>query len=518
MTAVREPELATSLSFLGPDEPDHHAPDCSRTLRSGQLLRLLTRQLFAYRAGSVAPAPDLATEVPTVTNGGLSPDGRTYRLRLRRGVFWDAQGARELTAGDVVRGLKRVALPTAAHARGYFTATVGGMQDYCDEYDVRFAGRHRTAPDLAQFHVAHDIAGVRALDRETVEIRLIEPANDFLHILATGVAAAAPREYDYYLPDSPALHRNAPSVGPYRISRMLSRGRDLVLEPNPRWSPQTDPIRRRTADLIRVGPGIGEPDLAWRFTTLGWGEVEDVFPGPLGYGPGPYLAVNLDRSRRESPVARWAVRRALAVAIDKVAVWAAATAVPGVTAVIQHGLLPPGSPGYGGAEPLAADRGDPDRARQELVRAGYPDGLDLTLAVRPGDRNSRVVAVLRDGLARAGIRLDLRDRYGVTPWDLALESHIPDWYGNHPRTAVEPLVRGGTPPGSSNLGGYHNPVVDRLMNYALRDQDSIRAADLWRKVDAMVMADMPIVPILAHACGPCAAAAGAPPRVRWFAG
>ncbi len=50
-------------------------------------------------------APVLATEVPTVKNGGISADGRTYVFKIRKGVRF--HNGQVLTAGDVAYSLKR---------------------------------------------------------------------------------------------------------------------------------------------------------------------------------------------------------------------------------------------------------------------------------------------------------------------------------------------------------------------------------------------------------------------------
>src|SRR3984885_13705729 len=34
------------------------------------------------------PYPELVTEIPTLTNGGISPDGKTITWHLRKGVRW----------------------------------------------------------------------------------------------------------------------------------------------------------------------------------------------------------------------------------------------------------------------------------------------------------------------------------------------------------------------------------------------------------------------------------------------
>ena len=45
-------------------------------------------------------SPILATEVPTVANGGISADGKTYTFTIRKGVTFHEGG--ELTPEDVV--------------------------------------------------------------------------------------------------------------------------------------------------------------------------------------------------------------------------------------------------------------------------------------------------------------------------------------------------------------------------------------------------------------------------------
>jgi peptide/nickel transport system substrate-binding protein len=49
--------------------------------------------------------PVLATEVPTLANGGISPDGKTYIFRIRKGVQFHEGG--ELTPDDVAYSFKR---------------------------------------------------------------------------------------------------------------------------------------------------------------------------------------------------------------------------------------------------------------------------------------------------------------------------------------------------------------------------------------------------------------------------
>jgi peptide/nickel transport system substrate-binding protein len=543
MAGEGEPTAAGATGwFLGPGQADHLDPANDYTVRPEQLLRLLTRRLFGYGAAPqpeqspFAPVPDLVESEPTQANGGLSPDGLTYRLAVRRGVWWDAQYPRELTAHDIVRGLKRVAHPMRPEVRRYFTDTIVGMREYCEAYRAAFdGGNPSTGPDLAQFHMRHQLAGVRAVDRETLVIRLLQPANDFLHLLAAAAAAAAPREYDYYLPDSYELMRNAPSIGPYRvaapyrIARGLERGRDLVLEPNPRWDPGTDRVHPSPAQIIRitrdepVGPVVRRPDSpAWRLTM-------SHQQATSGWGVGPYLAVNL-RERGGGPTAALGVRHAISYAADRAAIQEVMAKAPGVTTVVQRGLFPPGSPGHGAGDafPSATERGDPGRARHLLAEAGYPRGVRLTMAVPDSELDRRIATSLGASLARAGIAIDQEIippgrltrtlRESVTRWDLALASLIPDWFGNNGRSIAGSLLRGGAEPGEANHGGYHNTAVERLLARALAEPDPSLATTLWRQLDDAVTQDLPVIPLVAHSCGPCTATAGAVPDLAWMFG
>ncbi|MEN3310449.1 MAG: peptide/nickel transport system substrate-binding protein [Micromonosporaceae bacterium] len=492
------------LRLLGPRRPAHGTAAGPYTIRSGQVLRLLTRQLFGYPGSRPAlsapdPVPDAATAVPTVDNGGLSPDRRTYRLHIRQDLLWDAQQARQLVSGDFIRGFKRIAFPTAARGRHYLTDTIEGMAEYCAAFQAAFGEQAPTAPDLAQFQRAHPVAGLSAVDSQTLEIRLRGPASDFLHILATGFAAAAPREYDYYVPDSHELYRNATSAGPYRALRRRSLGHDLVLEPNPRWQPDSDPIRARTAGLIEIcaDGGTEPPGAASPFAPA------SAVPGePAQRGPN-FLTCLVFNPDATGSVRSAVVRRAVAVAIERGQLAAAAAQVPGATARPLYGLVTPGSPGY--REESAA--GDPALARRLLADAGYRDGVRLSLrGTDTATAAGPVVDALSASLARAGIWLVPARRPDA--WDLRLLDWTPDWYGDNGRAVAGALLR--------KAGGRYDSGVDRLVEAALAEPDPARTDQMWREVDLAVRREAPVIALSATECRCCVPMQDAGPEVHWL--
>jgi peptide/nickel transport system substrate-binding protein len=167
-------------------------------------------------------------------------------------------------------------------------------------------------------------------------------------------------------------------------------------------------------------------------------------------------------------------------------------------------------PGYD-PYPSPGDRGDPERARQMLAEAGYPNGLTLKLLYRTSGRGPALAQTVQASLEKAGIRTELVPstgsdfyaKYLQNPenaqrgvWDLGLATWVPDWYGNNGRSMIQALFDGRTVgPNSTNYGAYDNPEVNRLIDVALSaltDEASIAA---WRDAATLIMEDAGVVPL-----------------------
>jgi peptide/nickel transport system substrate-binding protein len=526
------------LRLLGPGDPDHLDPASAYHIRPGQLLRVLSRQLFACRptrdaphpSQMFAPVPDVARALPGPEDGSLSTDQRTFTIRLRPDVWWDSTPPRTVTARDFVRGFKRLADPRIGGGRDFFAETVRGMGRYCATFDSEVDARIATADELARFHRTHDIAGVRAVGEGVLVIELTRPANDFLNLLTTGFLVAVPEEHDGYVPSSPELLCGSVSCGPYRVAGHADN--HVFLERNPTWRAESDPIRRQVFDSIQVrkvaaqGPAAGRLDLAWSFGVVSWDAPDpDQLALPAsypGYTLNPYLVFNLHSRGRGAALRDVRVRRAIAYGVDKAAIERVFAPLDGVVVARQHSILAPGSVGHRPFNPYVtpSDRGAPGVARRLLTEAGYSGGLTLVIAVRDVGLHLAVAEELRRALTVCGVTLDVRTypaaRYYSAllsdpamarggAWDIAVPGWTPDWHGNNGRTAVAPLFRTDRGLGAANYGGYSNPAVDQAIDAALAERDPSRSADLWHEVDTRIMADVPVVPILAFACRCCAA-------------
>lgn len=96
----RHPWTQAGIVRLGePDEPDSLNPLYANNAAADQISTLLYAHVFRYDLRGRL-LPDIATTVPTYQNGGISRDGRTITLHLRRGMTW-ADGA-PLDGRDIV--------------------------------------------------------------------------------------------------------------------------------------------------------------------------------------------------------------------------------------------------------------------------------------------------------------------------------------------------------------------------------------------------------------------------------
>ncbi|GLZ42295.1 ABC transporter substrate-binding protein [Actinokineospora sp. NBRC 105648] len=530
------PRRGGVLRLYGPGSMDHVDPATSFFMLSGQIIRLFTRQLFAYPPieglrdwRELNPVADVATEIPTVANGGISADRLTYTVHLRPGVRWDTSPEREVTAADFVRGFKRMCNPVLrSGAIHYFTSTIVGMAEFCDAYTAAVPADPSPA-DLAGFQDTHEIAGLRAPDDRTLEFHLLRPATDFIHILATAFTSPAPVEYDAFLPDSDEFRRGVRSCGPYRLTEYV-HGERLHLDPNPSWRKEADPVRCGHLDGVHVTmvptatPAevehqirSGAADLSWASPVTEPYAVNPANPEDnLGYAVNPYLAFNMVSPNADGAVTKLKVRQAIAFAVNKAAMIDIFDNLSAGTVMWPaHTAIPPGNYGYRDYDlyPTPGDRGDPDRARALLVEAGYGDGLTLTVVHRDMDANPEVAQQLEVDLAKIGISLRLvgfghaehyprlqdpaNARAGT--WDIAVAAWTPDWFGDNGRAFLQPMFQTNAVAGTGNYGCYSNPEVDRLIDHALSLSDPDAASAAWHEVDLLIMRDAAIVPVLVHA-------------------
>jgi peptide/nickel transport system substrate-binding protein len=526
------PQRGGTLTLVGQGDVDHLDTSSIYSGVTYTIERAFTRQLVTYPATGTTSmpsnlVPDIATQVPTAANGGVTGGGRTYTYHLKQGVDWNTSPARQVTAADVVRGIELLCNPASpTGAPGYYESTIVGMNAWCKS----FLAVKPTVAAIKAFIAGHKLAGVQAVNPSTVRFHLTQPASDFNNIMSLPFSSPAPVEYLQYVPDSAAFRAHTISDGPYQITTYKPNNQ-IVLERNPAWKASTDHVRHAWVDKIQVTEGqtsqsvqqqleVGTADMEWDAQVPPQSLPElsakkdpnlDIYQaGSLD----PYMVINFQSPSSSHATSKLPVRQAIEYAVDKAGVMQV-NGGPLLNAPLNQ-VITPGNAGYHRFDiyPSAGNHGNAAKAKQLLTKAGYGSGLTLTLMYDDVDPDPQIAQVVQSSLGKAGIKVTLRQvpqsslygNYLVTPsqakqgaWDLALVDWGPDWFGNNGRTTVQPLLEGSTyGPGSSDYGDYNSAAENRFIERALA-APSAAASDLaWSQADRQAMKDAAIVPIDVH--------------------
>jgi peptide/nickel transport system substrate-binding protein len=469
------------------------------------LLRGMVRELYSFDSRiegerSLQPVPDLA-DGPYQ----LSPDGRTYTFRIRRGVRYAPPADREVQARDFIYAVERQLDPAHPSPNPY-SRLIRGVGAFA-------AGK------------AREISGMQAPDPHTLRITLDRPASDFPSLLTLPFFSPVPEDHaaGYTLGRDYGQHLIA--TGPYRL-RQYTPGRSIELVRNENWDPRTDPLRRAWVDKVSVS--IGKSETAIR-QAIESGEADlnlDAVPPPVAdlqrlsndpslskrfsietTGCMHYLTLQMDAG----PTRSLAVRQAVNYAIDRQAVvLAIGGSYAGEPATT---VLSPTLAGHSPFDlyPSQDHAGDPDKARQLLAGAGYPNGVKLTYVGQSSPKWKALYEVLRSSLGRAGIRLEPTFYKGLEAYTRSLwvrarrDQHqlgaarvCPDVPGNGSRSIIGVLLDGRTITATSNnnYGDYNNPRVNALIDQANAARDDGARSAIWGQIDRLVMQDAAWAPLV----------------------
>ncbi|MBN9609934.1 MAG: ABC transporter substrate-binding protein [Actinobacteria bacterium] len=529
VNASGSPVTGGTLKIVGNADVDHLDTVGGYYTTTYTLERAFTRQLFANPASTdpakaISVVPDVATDLPTKANGGLSADGKTYTIHLRPDVMWNTSPARPVTAQDFVLGFKRLCNPTqnSVGAPGYYEGVIVGMTEYCDAFA-------KVKPDVADFKTfmtTHDISGIKAVDNSTIQFTLVNPASDFPNILTLPFGSAAPVEYLNYLPDSAEFRQHTISDGPYYIASYTA-GQSYTLKPNPAWKQSSDPIRHQYLSEIDVtlGPdeaavqqqiAAGTADMEWDTTvpTADVPQLKATKDPRMGiyanYDTNPFEIFNLQSPNNGGALSKAAVRQALEYAVDKTAI-GKIYGGPNLNTPLNQ-VIPPGNVGYKefNLYQTPNDAGDPAKCKSLLAAAGYPNGLTLKDPYRTSGKHPDVYQSIQADFAKCGVKVegfpvkasDFYGKYLSDPkaakqgaWDIAEPGWVPDWYGNNARAVMEPLFDGRHyGPGSTDWGDYNNDTVNKDIDTALTSTDPAEVDKAMHEADMQVMKDAAFIP------------------------
>lgn len=413
------------------------------------------------------PTPDLAAEVPTLANGGISADGRTVTYHLRRNVRW--QDGAPFTSADVAFSFHAVMNPRnpVAERRGYDDVTSVATPD---AFTVVFHLKEPFAPFV------ETVFGENDAPLRIVPAHLLARYPDLVH-----------RSFDA-----------APiGTGPYRLVKYV-RGDEAEYAANDDYFLGKPRIARIVVRFV--------PDDTTRATELRTGEADFAdyvsfatmhalanVPNLRVLAPSAPIVYELAMNAARKPLDDVRVRRALAQAIDRAAI--ARTTTYGFGTVATADAYPH-SPAYDPA--LRAQPYDPAAAKRGLGALRRP--LEL-LAVAGNPTSSSIAVQVQAMLAAVGVRVNVR---AVSPmlfgapeamggllasgtFDLAVMPYVG---GQDPDNSAR-FACAAIPPEGQNMERLCDPRIDAAERVQLRSADPRARIAALRTIERLLIEDVP---------------------------
>ncbi len=246
-----------TLSYL--TEPSSLDPAIAYNVIDWSVEHDVFQSFFRYTpkpgdAGTVLE-PALATEVPSVANGGLSADGKTITIHLRPGVKFQPPVNRVVTAQDFKYTFERMMASPLSPGTGFYTNVVGA-QAFMDKK-------------------AKTITGFKVVDPSTVEITLNQPDLSFLNALTMEFTDVLPKEW--VAKWGKQVNRHPLGTGPFMFDHWTP-GQEIVLKKNPNYwetgkpyldeldyklsyNPSTALLKLESGQVDALGDGVPPADL-----------------------------------------------------------------------------------------------------------------------------------------------------------------------------------------------------------------------------------------------------------------
>ncbi len=489
--AFRAQAQGKSIVYYNSGEPATIDPQAASYVDQVAFDLAIFRGLLKYdlKGNVVASIAD----VPSVENGGISKDGKTYTFKLKP---WKWSDGKELVAGDFVYSLDRLVDPKLAASYGYL-----------------FNGVIVNATEVQDGKKKPEELGVKATDDKTLVISLVQPTG-YLNNLMAMWASYAVRKDNVERAGDPGTGAwtdpaNGPVIGsgPYNITAW-DHNKEIVLEKNPNFSGTPAKIDKITFPLIDdtavvyAGYKAGEIDLA-AFPTAEYDNIKaDPVLGKelLQYDNTCVTYLAFDNTKK--PFSDKKVRQAFSYAIDRET----------YSKVISRGLSKP----YYSFLPSVIPGNDPeagkeytfnlDKAKALMKEAGYPDGKGFPsiaynyVAGATGQRRADwYQAQLKDKL---NVDLTMNPMDGAV-YQAATNEPInklsgltqAGWCMDYPHASdYLPLVlgSGGAKGNSLNIPGYKSAAFDKLNDQAALEPDPAKQQALYQKAQQQLIDDQPV--------------------------
>lgn len=458
---VEAPDMPEGTLVVAlPLEPNSINPPNGADRMAGNVINQIFDSLLAVDNETNKIIPALATAWE------ISDDGLEYTFTLREGVTFHDGSA--FDANDVVATWAAGVDPANAYAGSYDGVTVEVIDDY------------------------------------TVKLITEEPNVLFIRNMAETVGAIISDE-QFAEGGNAAIEENPIGTGPFKFVEW-NKGDRIVLEANLDYWEEGKPhlaqvifrpIPESSTRLAAIQ--TGEVDIVNRLSSdeakslLGADDVKVVrYPADRVY----YIAFNNLTTGVGLPTEDPLVRQAMNIAVDREAI------IDGLFdgfARLSTGYVTPANLGFD--ETLEPFPYDPDRARELLAEAGYPDGFEIGMACPVGAYTnfeevcSAIAGYLADvGITMTGGEIEFLET-GVY-WDLEAAKELPPLFGDSWSASVGealPRLQGALDGFDASYSSWSDPVIDDYLTNIEQEFDIDARAELYRELQTYMQENPPFI-------------------------
>lgn len=393
--------------------------------------------------------PSLATEWKQV-------DDFTWEFKLRKGVKF--HNGEELKASDVKFTYDRLLDPKTSAAPAFLLASVKEVK-VIDDYTVQLVTKEKFAPIL--YNLTH--VGMSILNEKAVK----EAGDDY--------------------------GKKPVGTGPFKFVKW-DKSSQIVFEKNNDYFEGPAKVDNVTFRII--------PEAATSVAELRTGGVDVVLDLPpaqvknfennntVTVDKGSSFALKyLGFDERQKPFDNVKVRQAVNYAINKDAI--VKGAYQGFASV-GTGPLAAGLNGFN--KDLKAYEYNPEKAKQLLAEAGYPQGFETTLYLSDKEIDSKIATILQSQLKEVGINVKLQ----VTEWGAYLQQtakglpmFIMSWttVTGDADNGLYGLFHSKNHGASGNRTFYTNPEVDKLLDLGRTEGDQAKRVQAYEQTQKIIHDD-----------------------------
>jgi len=419
----------------------------------------------------------------------VSPDSKVWTFKLRKGVHFHketeggkptANGGREVTAEDWKWSFERMIRDKSP--RAYFIDMIEGYQEMAD-------GK------------AREWKGVKAVDKYTLQFTLREPFAPFISVLAYQALCVVPKED--VMKHGKDFKFHPVGTGAFTFESW-KQDQKVTLNRNPNyWRKDAEGRQLPYLDGFEIVV-IPESTVAWEEFKKGninfindvperqVKEARELLGDNFLFAPQPgiyYFGFNMTKEPFKN---NKKLRQAMNYAIDR----------ERMNDLVMEGLfmpaagvLPPSMPGFN--KNLKGYDYNPEKAKQLLAEAGYPNGLEVTIQVNQSARNKAIAEAAQAQLAEIGIKMNIK----IVDWGVHLdmldrgecEMYRMGWVVDYldPDNFLYVNLSSRNLGIKGNYSNYKNDEVDKLLNEARVISDQKKRIAMYQKAEEIIVDDAP---------------------------